>query len=144
MPHVCAAALAVVLHAACSGVLMAAQDPTVPATGSHELTLRYRQKVSVAQTGLTVQFVRIKDDRCPKDVSCIWAGHAAVTLKISRAGQPAETIVIGTAAPANMNLPFEAEAASHRFSLVALDPQNSQDAPVAAKSYRVRVRVSPL
>jgi hypothetical protein len=142
------ALLAAALCAACNGALMAAPDPQAGASAaapeSNELTLSHGKKLSVPKAGLTLQLMRVQDSRCPKGVACIWAGHAAVTLKVMAPGQPAATIVIGTAAPASMNLPFEATAVSHRFTLVALEPQNSQDGPVPVKQYRARVRVSPL
>jgi hypothetical protein len=141
------ALLAAALCAACNGTLMAAPDPQATAASapeSNELTLSHGKKVSMPQAGLTLQLMRVTDSRCPKGVACIWAGHAAVTLRVMAPGQPAATIVIGTAAPASMNLPFEATAASHRFTLLGLEPQNSQDGPVPVKQYRARVRVSPL
>jgi hypothetical protein len=141
------ATLVAALCATHSGALMAAPDPQAPASAAadaDEVTLSHGKKVSVPQAGLTIQLLRVNDSRCPKGVACIWAGHAAVTLKVTAAGQPATTIVIGTAAPAGMNLPFEATAAAHRFTLIALEPQNSQDTPVPVKQYRARVRISAL
>ena len=104
--------------------------------------LRYGEKLTLPDRALTVQFTRVKDSRCPKDVACIWAGHAAVTLKVGGPGMAARSIVIGTAAPAGMNLPFEAGFGAYRFSLVGLEPDNSQAAPVASKLYRARIQVA--
>ena len=143
-----AARLAVLLGAGWCGVLQASgsamTDPSATTPAPHSFTLGYGKKLTLPGGGLTVQFTQVKDSRCPKGVTCIWAGHAAVTLRVGQPGHAAQAIVIGTAAPANMNLPHEANYASYRFSLLALEPDNSPDAPVPAKRYRARIQVSAL
>lgn len=65
---------------------------------------------------LRIELVDAKDSRCPKDARCIWAGHAAATLKVRQTGLAEAAIVIGTEAPAGMNLPFAAVYAGYRFA----------------------------
>ena len=140
-------ALALVLCAAGGRAWAAADGAVLPAASAsapapHSFWLRYGEKLTLPDRALTVQFMRVKDSRCPKDVTCIWAGHAAVTLKVAAPRAAATSIVIGTAAPAGMNLPFEASVGPYRFSLLGLEPDNSQAAPVASKQYRARIQVS--
>lgn len=56
-------------------------SPTEP---SHQeaadgFNVRFGQTVTVA--GTRISFTEINDSRCPKDVACVWAGDAAVTLE---------------------------------------------------------------
>lgn len=105
------------------------------------ITIELGKPARMAEEGLAVELVAVKDDRCPVEVKCIWAGHAAVTLHVSGAGASAGNMVIGTAAPASMNLPFEAQHGPYRFTLVTLEPGNSLT-PVAQSAYRATVQVS--
>jgi hypothetical protein len=46
-----------------------------------DLTLKAGEERTVQ--GLTVTFVGVKEDsRCPEDVQCVWAGNAAVELRM--------------------------------------------------------------
>ena len=106
------------------------------------LTLTHRKPITLEAELLTVEVIDIKDSRCPKEARCVWAGHAAVTLKVSKAGLETETIVIGTAAPASMNLPGEAAYSVYRFKLLKLDPANSIALPPKQKDYRAKLEIN--
>lgn len=108
------------------------------------ITVELGKPARIADAGLVIELVSVKDTRCPVEVRCVWAGHAEVTLQVSQAGQAAKTLVIGTPAPASMKLPFEAVHGSWRFGLVSLEPANSQANPPAQTDYRATVQVSPL
>jgi hypothetical protein len=108
------------------------------------VTLELGKPARIPESGLVIELVAVKDNRCPVEVRCIWAGHAEVTLQVSQAGQPAKTVVIGTSAPAGMNLPYEAVYESCRFGLEALAPANSLAEPPAKADYRATVQISPL
>ena len=108
---------------------------------TYTVTVAVGAPASVAEEGLTISAVAVKDDRCPVEVQCIWAGHAGVTLQVSKGGSPAE-ITIGTPAPASMKLPSEATYGSYRFSLVSLEPAKSLSKPAAQSAYRATVQVS--
>jgi hypothetical protein len=95
----------------------------------------------VPEEGLAISVIAVNDDRCPVEVQCVWAGHAGVTLQVSKGGASAE-ITIGTPAPAGMKLPLEATYGSYRFWLVGLEPGKSLSKPVAQASYRATVQVS--
>lgn len=108
------------------------------------VTVELGKPARISEAGLVIELVAVKDDRCPVEISCVWAGHAEITLEVSQSGQPAKTVVIGTPAPASMRLPFEAVHGSYRFGLAALAPANSQAEPPAQADYRATVQVSPL
>ena len=107
----------------------------------YKVTVAIGTPVSVPEEGLAISVVAVKDDRCPVEVQCVWAGHAAVTLLVAKAGASAE-ITIGTPAPASMKLPSEATYGSYRFALLNLEPGKSLTAPVAQSAYRATVQVS--
>lgn len=108
------------------------------------VTIELGKPARIAEAGLVVELVSVKDTRCPVEVRCLWAGHAEVTLQVSKPGQAAKAVVIGSPAPASMNLPFEAVYESYRFGLVTLEPANSQAKPPAQADYRATVQVSRL
>ena len=102
--------------------------------------LDFGKPVTLAEQ-LRIELVDVKDSRCPKDARCIWAGHAAATLKVKKAGLAEAAIVIGSAAPAGMQLPFEAVYAGYRFTLVDLTPAAPQPATVGKQQATVRISV---
>lgn len=132
--------LGAVLLLALSGCATApAGDPgTPPPAGAriHSLILVPGQQAVVAEESLSVKLVEINDSRCPAKVTCVWAGHAAVTLQASKPGQAPATLVIGSQAPAAMGLPYEASYAGYRFHLLALEPTDTMPAP------RATIRIS--
>jgi hypothetical protein len=95
--------------------------------------------VDIATESLTIELLSVKDDRCPQNVSCVWAGHAAVILKVSKPGAATKTITLGTQAPLHMRLPYDAAYENYLFHLVTLEPGNTQS---SATPYRATVTVS--
>jgi len=109
----------------------------------YTVTVGVAALATIPEEGLTISVVAVKDDRCPVEVQCVWAGHAAVTLQVSKAGA-ADEIKIGTPAPASMKLPSEATYGSYRFSLLSLEPSKSLSKPAIQSAYRATVQVSKL
>lgn len=110
------------------------------APSMHTVTVSRDQPAHLAAESLRIELVSVKDDRCPEGVNCIWAGHAAVTLTVTKAGGASKTVTIGTQAPPHMRLPYDAAYEDHVLHLVRLEPGNTQ-AP--ATRYRATVTVSP-
>ncbi|HLW31671.1 MAG TPA: hypothetical protein VKX40_05385 [Aequorivita sp.] len=70
-------------------------------------------KVSKGETvvlkGISIKFLEVTEDsRCPKDVTCIWAGRAIVKVEVSANGKKEiKTLIFGEVRPgeeANTNL----------------------------------------
>ena len=94
---------------------------------------------------LTVELLAVKDHRCAVDVLCVWAGYAEVTLRVSKRGSDAKTLVLGTLAPTTpTGRHRETTYGTYRFALVNLAPGNSMSRPVAQSLYRAKVQVSQL
>lgn len=114
--------------------------PTSPAM--HTIVLVRGQQVVIADQSLTIGLVEINDSRCPIKVTCIWAGHAAVTLQVSKPGSPAGRVVIGSEAPPNMKLPSDANYGGYLFHLLELERGNADGSTEAVPSQRATISVS--
>lgn len=95
----------------------------------------------IASEKLRIALIHVEDSRCPVNARCIWAGHAAVTLSVMQAGKP-ENVVVGTPAPAGMQLPHDADFGPYHFSLIALTPDNPGGDAQGATRYRATVQVT--
>jgi len=116
--------------------------PKEPSAMSYTVVLNSNAPSVVEDARLTLTLLEVKDERCPTNVRCVWAGHAAITLQVASEGAAAETIVIGTEAPANMHLPRDADAGDYHFELIALDPQRASSEEVALAQYRATVQLT--
>src|SRR3546814_8055364 len=105
----------------------------------HTVTVARGKPATIPDESLRIELVSVKDDRCPVGVSCIWAGHAAVTLKVSKPGSATRTVTIGSEAPPSMGLPYDAAFANYRLHLVKLEPGNTH-APITAYRATISVR----
>ena len=136
----------VAMLAGCGGSSVSSQQApqsgTPPGT-TYTVPLRVNQPAAVAEENLALQMLSVNDSRCPAAAICVWAGHAAVTISVARAGGSSEVIAIGTQAPAGMNLPYQATYQSYRFTLKALDPYPMQQA-APADQYTATVQIEKI
>ena len=98
--------------------------------------------ISVQDESLTVELLSVKDNRCAAEVKCVWAGYAELTLRVSRGGADAETVVVGTLPPEQKDAPRRGAYRSYRLSLDSLEPPNSMAKPVEPSTYRAMVTVT--
>ncbi len=92
-------------------------------------TLAPGTMVLVSNAGIKVRFIAVTEDsRCPRDVTCIWAGEVKVQLEIddSRTTSPLEILEGGSAA-----------AGAYRVTVVRVEPQPVSTARIAPQAYRV-------
>ncbi len=132
-------ALAMALSACASDAPVDAK-PGAPMTQT--ITLNHAKAARIGAEDMTIELVAVKDDRCPMEARCIWAGHAAVTLKISKGGAIAQTLTIGTQAPADMKLAGDADYGNYRLHLDNLEPANSTKGRKLAE-YRATITLTP-
>lgn len=102
-----------------------------------QFTLAPAATASVENAGLEVTFVAVTDDsRCPRDVTCIWAGEVKVQLEIHAsmkdASQP-EILEGGSTV-----------AGGYRVTLVRVAPQPISTARIAPQDYRATLKVDSL
>jgi hypothetical protein len=117
-------------------------EPKEPEMTTTTVLVSVAEPATIAAAAMKISLVEVRDSRCPKGVTCIWAGHAAVSLRVERDGAADEVIQIGTEAPADTQLPFDAEVGPWRLHLLALEPYPIAGTEVAQSEYRARIDVS--
>ena len=66
---------------------------TKPALGQ-EFSLAIGQSATIAGEDLTIGFKDVvEDSRCPKNVTCIWAGRVSCIIDVSQAGKTEQTVL---------------------------------------------------
>lgn len=106
---------------------------TTQAGLSTEVTLAPGATVSVKGAELMARFVAVTgDSRCPRDVTCIWAGEVRVQLEI-QAGQ--------VASQAELLEGGSTIAGDYRVTLVRVEPQPTSTAKIAAQDYRATLKI---
>jgi hypothetical protein len=91
--------------------------------------------VTVSGAELNVRFVAVGDDsRCPRDVTCMWAGEVKVRLDIGEGSKPIRSVEIAEGG--------NAEVGAWRVTVVRVEPQPVSTAKIAAGDYRVTLSMS--
>lgn len=147
MPNALLRTMLILLIALLSGcvtdrVVTGGDQPSRVSSSVHTIVLARRQQTVIASESLTVELTEINDSRCPVKVTCVWAGHAAVTLQVSKPGSPAGSVVIGSEAPSSMNLPADANYGGYLFHLVELERGNADGSTQATPAQRATISVS--
>ena len=107
----------------------------------YTITVSMANPATVPEESLTVELLGVKDNRCPAEVQCVWAGYAEVALRVSKAGAAAGSVVVGALAPLSDGAAARTYGA-YRFSLVSLEPRNSMSKPVPQALYRATLIVA--
>ncbi|MEZ5418184.1 MAG: hypothetical protein R2708_12665 [Vicinamibacterales bacterium] len=121
--------------AACAGAAPAAVSaPSSSAESTVELRVGQTVRPDGAPAAITLDDVH-DDSRCPTDATCVWAGDAAVTLRVQPPTGAAERVVLRL----NASDARSARAAglSVRFESLEPSPRTGQSIPV--DQYRVRL-----
>ena len=128
-----AAILLSIVFAGC-GAAPSQELPTVDLGA--RFTLAPGATMLVKNAGIKVRFIAVTEDsRCPRDVTCIWAGEVKVQLEIddTKATSPVEILEGGSAA-----------AGAYRVTLVRVEPQPVSSARIAPQDYRVTLKIDNL
>jgi hypothetical protein len=106
-----------------------------------EFKLRPRQQVTLQGESLQITFVEVKDDsRCPADVTCVWAGNAAVRLEVSWRGRARKSLRLNTSG--SPSLVGENQYRGYQVKLVGLSPYPRSDRSIAPRDYVATLLVS--
>lgn len=101
------------------------------------------KKVVLSKTEISFEAV-IEDSRCPKDVSCIWAGQATIKVRIKPQGSPSEIREI-TFSPGLQGPVLLAVTKNCRIMVDNLHPYPIASTDEAAKKgYFISLRELPL
>jgi len=68
----------------------------VSAQNVQQVSVRVKTQKSVMRDRLRIKFVAVEDSRCPRDVNCVWAGNAKVTIKVTSRNGRSETFDLNT------------------------------------------------
>ncbi len=127
----CLAALVICL--ALTGCGAARTQETKAVDPGAEVTLAPGMLVAVNGAGMTLRFVAVTEDsRCPRDVTCIWAGEVKAQIEIQESTKAAWQVEIlegGSAA-----------AGAFRVTLVRIEPQPTSSARIAPQDYRATLK----
>jgi hypothetical protein len=99
-----------------------------------EVTMASGETVSVKATPLKVRFVAVTEDsRCPREVTCIWAGEVKVALEFHGSSP--------LAAQAEIAERGSTVAGAYRVTLVRVEPHPTSTARIAPQDYRATLKI---
>jgi len=105
-----------------------------------EFKLKVGRQATVKGTKLRIRFVAVENDsRCPSDVTCVWAGNAAVRLQLGT-GRDSKTVTLNTSR--SPSFVGETEYHSYKVKLVELSPYPRSDRKIARRDYTATLLVS--
>ena len=110
------------------------------ASRAHTISVSMERPATIPDESLIVELVGVKDNRCPTEVQCVWAGYAEVALRVSKAGAATGSVVVGALAPPSGDASARTYGA-YRFSLISLEPGNSMSKPVPQSLYRATLNI---
>lgn len=125
---------------AAGGNTLAASATRVARLG-RPFELRVGQQLTLKGQRLRIKFVAVvEDSRCPSDVTCIWAGNAAVRLDVSINPRDSKRLTLNTGGTSS--LPGEVQYRGYKLRLLRLDPSPSSKQKIAPGDYTVALLVS--
>lgn len=99
------------------------------------------RQVTLKEEKLRIKFASVENDsRCPSDVTCVWAGNAAINLDVTTNGRSEERLTLNTGK--SSALAREAQYQRYKISLVDLSPYPRSRNKIAAGDYVVTLLVS--
>ena len=99
-----------------------------------EVTLAAGASVSSKTGEVGVRFVAVTEDsRCPRDVTCVWAGEVKVQLEIMESGKTPSTMELLEGG--------STVAGGYRVTLVRVEPQTTSTTKIAAQDYRATLKI---
>ena len=108
---------------------------------NREFKLRVGQRIVLKGGSLRIKFASVESDsRCPKNVTCVWAGNAEVLLEVGTRGGRVKSLKLGTSG--GPQLSDEAKYGGYKVKLVGLSPYPVDGQKIAAGDYTVTLLVS--
>ena len=90
--------------------------------------------VAVAGTDLELRLIKIvSDSRCPRDVTCVWAGEVQVRLSVRSGNTPAleHEVVAGNSV----------RVGAYLIGVEKVEPEPVENQKISPREFRVTVRV---
>jgi hypothetical protein len=105
-----------------------------------EFKLKIGESAKSTSDGLEVQFDSVAEDsRCPRGVTCVWAGNARVLLKVKRDAAELANVELNT----SIN-PKTSRYLEYELKLTELKPYPEADTRIKPSDYEVTLMVRKL
>lgn len=104
------------------------------------LQLESGKETVVLEDGSTIRLLSIKENRCPEDVTCVWAGYADVELEVTVAGKTAENIVLRLGTVSGEDLSDQVEWNGMTIKLLNLEPLPNTKALIRLEQMKVALQ----
>ena len=122
-------------HATTAGAEASTAQTTVALDEPFQIEMG--QQIETA-TGLRIRFDAVRaDSRCPRGVTCVWAGDAVVALTVEADDGPVETEL-----HTHPSRETTADVAGHRITLQGLAPEPEDGTTIDASDYRAALVVT--
>lgn len=119
--------------------------PELPASSTvpskvQTVTLSLQERTNLDASKLSIHFVGYRDDRCPSDVQCAWAGEARAFFWVSGSGIKPQilTLLSDDSPQPNQNT---RQIGAYRFYLRSLEPRPRHDGSVIPSKYKAVLQV---
>jgi hypothetical protein len=109
----------------------------VPVDSAQEIVLAVGGSRQIAGTEVTLTVRAVEDSRCPKGVTCVWAGDAAIELRVTGPRTASVSYTLHT----NDESARRVEHDGLRIQLVSLTPEPAGDEKPRQEEYRVTLLV---
>lgn len=122
----------------------AAETRSVQTISAEEATavMNVRFDEAVTYTNLEIRWLEISDSRCPKGVTCVWAGEVKVTLEVNAtAADGIKTTELQLTRPARGKAANDS-IDGYEFELLDVDPYPVDRVTPARGDYVARIKVS--
>jgi hypothetical protein len=105
-----------------------------------EFKLKIGESAEAPREGLQLEFDSVAEDsRCPKGVTCVWAGNAKVLLKVKKDGGKPANVELNT----NIN-PKTSCYLGYELRLKKLKPYPESNATIKSSDYEVTLTLHKL
>lgn len=103
-----------------------------------QIVLALEQSSRIDGTTLSITFEDVvADSRCPRGVTCVWAGDVAVRIRIDDGNVPAHVATLHLNTREN-----ETVSGDRRITLIAVTPYPDADQKIDPATYRAAFRVA--
>jgi hypothetical protein len=119
--------------------LIFANVMTAEAQTTQQISLPAGKQKIVTRDKLKIKFVSVEDSRCPKEVNCVWAGNAKITIKVTNRKGESKTFDLNTNLETK-SVKFE----GYEIKLGSVVPYPKADAPTGQNDYTASFIVTKL
>jgi hypothetical protein len=131
----CLAAVLVALTA-CTPSSATRNDPASP---EQTVALAWQEEANV--DGVSLQFVGYRDNRCPADVTCVWAGEAHAFVWVAGPGIEPHVISLPWRGGGEQRPQDATRVGAYTLWLEALEPRPRTGGKVSSGDYRLVLKV---